>query len=193
MPLDVATPTAADRNLLFGILALQMDFISRDALITAMNAWVLAKEKSLGQILSEQGALKQADRDLLEVLIKRHVQMHGDDIQKSLAALNSVGPLRKELEQVDDPELHFSLAHVSMGGGGDDPYMTRPAAAGEASVAGVRFRILREHAKGGLGAVFVAQDEELHRQVALKEIQEKYAHQSESQTRFLLEAEVTGG
>jgi hypothetical protein len=27
------TPTAADRNLLFGILAVQMDFISRDALI----------------------------------------------------------------------------------------------------------------------------------------------------------------
>ena len=101
MPLDVATPTAADRNLLFGILALQMDFISRDALITAMNAWVLAKEKSLGQILSEQGALKQADRDPLEVLIKRHVQMHGDDIQKSLAALNSVEPHVQNLFAVD--------------------------------------------------------------------------------------------
>ena len=32
--------SAADRNLLFGILALQMDFITRDALIAAMNAWV---------------------------------------------------------------------------------------------------------------------------------------------------------
>src|SRR5262249_35564205 len=32
---------AADRNLLFGILALQMDFIRRDALIAAMNAWVV--------------------------------------------------------------------------------------------------------------------------------------------------------
>ena len=30
-----------DRNLLFGILALQMDFISREALVAAMNAWVL--------------------------------------------------------------------------------------------------------------------------------------------------------
>jgi hypothetical protein len=41
---------AADRNLLFGILALQMDFVSRDALIAAMNAWVLDKGKALGQI-----------------------------------------------------------------------------------------------------------------------------------------------
>jgi hypothetical protein len=29
----------SDRNLLFGILALQMDFIGRDPLIAAMHAW----------------------------------------------------------------------------------------------------------------------------------------------------------
>jgi hypothetical protein len=34
---------AANRNLLFGILALQMDFIGRDALIAGMNAWVLGR------------------------------------------------------------------------------------------------------------------------------------------------------
>ncbi len=45
----------ADRNLLFGILALQLDFISRDALVAAMNAWVLDKAKTLGQILRAQG------------------------------------------------------------------------------------------------------------------------------------------
>src|SRR5262249_49755447 len=38
-------PADADRNLLFGILALQMDFIGRDALIAAMHAWVLDKAK----------------------------------------------------------------------------------------------------------------------------------------------------
>jgi hypothetical protein len=44
-----STPSrpGADRNLLFGILALQMDFIGRDALIAAMNAWVLDKSKPL--------------------------------------------------------------------------------------------------------------------------------------------------
>jgi hypothetical protein len=50
---------ASDRNLLFGILALQMDFISRDQLIQAMNAWVLAKDKPLGQILQDQNALPE--------------------------------------------------------------------------------------------------------------------------------------
>jgi len=47
----------SDRNLLFGILALQMDFISRDALIAAMNAWIHDKTKPLGDILVEQQAL----------------------------------------------------------------------------------------------------------------------------------------
>jgi hypothetical protein len=46
---------AADRNLLFGILALQMDFIDRDALVEAMNAWVLDKTRPLGQILQDRG------------------------------------------------------------------------------------------------------------------------------------------
>src|SRR5437868_5080556 len=190
MPSNNSTPSAADRNLLFGIMALQMDFISRDALIAAMNAWVLDKGRTLGEILEEQGALRKEDRDLLEVLIKRHLQRHGNDVQKSLASLNSVGSLHDDLQNVADPDVHASLAFVQ---GQDrpreDPYVTRPSTAGQASVPGLRFRILREHARGGLGAVFVAQDEELHRQVALKEIQEKYAHHAESQSRFLLEAE----
>ena len=61
-----------DRNLLFGILALQMDFISRDRLIAAMSAWVLDKARPLGQILQDQGALAEADRAALDALVDRH-------------------------------------------------------------------------------------------------------------------------
>ena len=58
---------------------------------------------------------------------------------------------------------------------------------------GPRFRILRPHARGGLGEVFVARDEELHREVALKEIRPDHADDPTSRARFLLEAEITGG
>jgi serine/threonine protein kinase len=55
-----------------------------------------------------------------------------------------------------------------------------------------RFRVIRPHAKGGLGEVFVAHDTELNREVALKEIQAQFASDDESRSRFLREAEVTG-
>lgn len=56
----------------------------------------------------------------------------------------------------------------------------------------LRFRVLRPHAKGGLGQVLVAHDNDLHRDVAMKEIQDKYADGVESRARFVFEAEVTG-
>ncbi|MDE0865063.1 MAG: hypothetical protein OSA98_14815 [Rubripirellula sp.] len=45
------TSSTSDRNLLFGILALQMDFMTRDGLIDAMQAWTLVKTQSLGELL----------------------------------------------------------------------------------------------------------------------------------------------
>jgi serine/threonine protein kinase len=185
--------SSADRNLLFGILALQMDFISRDALIAAMHAWVLDKVKPLGQVLLEQDALTAKARDKLEAVVELHLEMHGGDPQKSLAALSAIGSVRRELQKVADVELHDSLAQVSATRPDEDPWATQPPAVGEPSVPGLRFRILHKHAEGGLGAVFVAEDEELHRRVALKEIKEKYADHLQSRSRFLLEAEVTGG
>lgn len=56
-----------------------------------------------------------------------------------------------------------------------------------------RYRVLRPHARGGLGEVFLARDESLQRDVALKRILPVHAHSQESRVRFVLEAEVTGG
>jgi serine/threonine-protein kinase len=184
----------ADRNLLFGILALQMDFVTRDQLVAAMNAWVLDKAKPLGQILLDQGILRDDTHALLEALVRKHLELHGNDAERSLAALSSLGSVREQLSQVADAEVEASLAHVSRDReGGDDPYSTRPPSVGTPTSSGLRFRILRPHREGGLGQVYVARDEELRREVALKEIKGERADDAESRARFLLEAEVTGG
>ena len=62
---------ATDRNLLFGILAMQMDFISRDDLTAAMNSWLLEKDRSLGEVLVDRGALAPGDHALLEPMVDR--------------------------------------------------------------------------------------------------------------------------
>lgn len=49
----------SERNLLFGILAVQMDFISRDALVEAMQAWLLNKSRPLDELLVEKGWLSE--------------------------------------------------------------------------------------------------------------------------------------
>src|SRR5271165_3464949 len=100
------------RNLLFAFLALQMDFITRDALITAMDTWVLEKDQPLGQVLQSQGALAKEDDRLLDSLVRRLLEKHGDDAQWSLAAVSATSGLREVLEQIGDPELSLAAGFL---------------------------------------------------------------------------------
>jgi tetratricopeptide (TPR) repeat protein/tRNA A-37 threonylcarbamoyl transferase component Bud32 len=185
-------PHTADRNLLLGILALQTDFITRDDLIAAMNAWALEKNRPLEDILVDRSALDPTHRDALRLMVDCHVAKHGGP-EASLAALSITTDVVPDLKRaVADSEIQASLVHVGAVQAeatlhdqhprGDDPTVTMP-----------RYRRVRDHARGGLGVVCVAHDRELHREVALKEIQDKHADDPVSRGRFLLEAEITGG
>jgi serine/threonine-protein kinase len=187
------TASRADRNLLFGILALQLDFISRDNLIQAMHAWALEKSKLLGHILMDQGIMSSDEHALLESLVQKHLERHSNDPERSLAALSSTGMVRQDLEEIADVQLQSSLAQLA-----DASVNEREGSGNLETTAGLptspekRFAVLRPYARGGLGEVSVARDQELHRDVALKEIQTKHADHPESRTRFLREAEITG-
>src|SRR5262249_1902254 len=137
------------------------------------------------------------DRSAVEALVARHLKKHGGDAEKSLAALPAGRSTRESLANLDDPDIEASLAHVGAHSTqmdlDADAGRTASYSVGEATSDGLRFRVLRPHARGGLGAVFVALDTELHREVALKQILDKHADDTVSRQRFLLEAEVTGG
>ncbi|MBX3444088.1 MAG: protein kinase [Planctomyces sp.] len=53
------------------------------------------------------------------------------------------------------------------------------------------FEALRFLAQGGLGAVYVGQDRSLHRDVAVKFLHPRLAHEDSARQRFQLEAEIT--
>src|SRR5438309_5013742 len=65
-----------DRNLLFSVLALQLELIDKTQFVEACGAWAASKETPLADLLVSRGWLTPADRADVERHFERKLRKH---------------------------------------------------------------------------------------------------------------------
>jgi eukaryotic-like serine/threonine-protein kinase len=184
---------AADCDQLFGLIALQVGLIDQAQLVSALEAWAPEKDGPLADLLLDRGDLDADQRSAVDAILRVQLKAHGGDTERCLASLPVGRSIRDRFGVLKDPDLTVTVVRSGLGSESTDAHAADALAVGAATADGQRFRILRPHARGGLGAVFVALDGELNREVALKEILESHVADPTNRQRFLREAEITGG
>ncbi len=183
-----------DRHLLVGLLALRVGLVDQGQLVAALQNETHAVDRPLADRLVALGHLTPDQRAVVEALAEVYLDKNGRDVARSLAALDAGFSTREGWLGPDDHDPAATVSHLGSGSGGDESGAdTGGPEPGHSAGDARRFRVLRPHARGGLGEVSVALDEELNREVALKRILDSRADDPVSRARFLIEAEITGG
>jgi tetratricopeptide (TPR) repeat protein/tRNA A-37 threonylcarbamoyl transferase component Bud32 len=171
-----------DRDLLLGIVACQMDLITPDGLAEVIQDWSDDEEKTLGELLRRRGNLAEHVYESLARVVDSRVSNRDGQAQQGLvqwsmpSILGRLGQIQASLTSLLPDAEAEALEHVGT-----------PTDAQSS-----RYRILRSHARGGLGEVFIAEDTQFQRRVALKRIRSQQANSPIRTERFLLEAKITG-
>ena len=152
------------------------------------GAWAADKTQPLADLLVQRGWITADERGFLDKQLERKLAKHQHDPRVTLNAVTR-GDVCDALKELEDSDINRSLSSWPTGGpvlveaiGEPSPDSPQPAS---------RYTWLSEVGKGGLGKVWLARDNDLVREVALKEIRPDTA--SRNAIRMLIkEAQITG-
>ncbi|HEV3003237.1 MAG TPA: serine/threonine-protein kinase, partial [Pirellulales bacterium] len=169
--LDLPLPNALDSNLRFGILALQMEFITSEHLLKACSSLPAQRDESLGELLVRHGWLSE---------------QHKAAVEQRLVATNQAGKA-SQAETLDAPTKRNLVST-------QEPTVTTLTTNAEIRLltGAERYTVTRLHARGGMGQVWIARDQALRRDIAFKDLLPERRDDPSSTLRFMREALITG-
>ena len=85
-------PSGVDRSLLFGVLALQLDFVGRADLQRALLDWGGDRSRPLSEVLVHSGALAPRRKALLDELVREYLARHDMNAARGLTAASAARP-----------------------------------------------------------------------------------------------------
>lgn len=181
-----------DRDLLFGVLAVEANVLKPAQFSEIYRNWGKGSSSSLEDYLIGGGWLTRQDRERLTEKLKDELARNQGNVQATLNDHDS--GLLHDLLHPDDHTLQQTVPPEQATPSGTESSATdRPRSEKPLLVEpGQRYRRLRKHAAGGIGQVWLAHDENLDRNVALKELRPEKADDADLRSRFLEEACITG-
>ena len=207
-----------DRNFLFGVLALQLEYIDAKRFREASAAWAVTKQQPMSEILIERGWINTKESVEVERFLDRKVKKNAGSVEQTLASelppeARDVVQAFRHAEPVDakikvlspmqdhdpkspeDPTSDQEVAHPDAVTLDFAPFDSESGGVEtsnyEPEAISKRYTLTKMHGEGGIGRVWLAHDRHLSRDVALKEIRPDKKQSEVSCRRFVKEAQIT--
>lgn len=180
---------SVEHHLLHAVLAFEDDLIDLQQLVAVCQLWAADKSRPVADYLVEQGWVTADDRAFLEKQVERKLAKHQDDARVVLNTVIRGDVCDELLNKISDSDIHQSLSSWPDA----TPVLieTLGQTVDEAGQPRSRYTWISEVGAGGLGKVWLARDNDLAREVALKEIRPGSASDGAIR-RLIKEAQITG-